>query len=192
MKILYLPIDINLSNISIPEVDFKNSINGKYQSFWNTFKITDENLKHIFDQLPFEKITNIYFKEQQAMVKPHVDVHSDMIFGVGEYENILKNEPAGYRIVLSGSPNKLFVKSGDEFKPAILPTVPGCYLLNSTEGIHMVADDPGRKIIYIRGFINPEQHAALIQKSLEKYKNLAILEGESSWTRHCLENSWTL
>jgi len=176
MKILYLPIDINLSNILISEVDFKNSMAGKYQPFWNTFKITDENLKHIFDQLPFEKITNIYFKEQRALVKPHVDVYPDMTFEVGEYENILKNEPAGYRIVLSGSPSKLFVKSGNEFKPAILPTVPGCYLLNSTEGIHMVSDDPGRKIIYIRGFINSEQHTALIQKSLERYSDYAIIK----------------
>jgi hypothetical protein len=180
MKILYLPIDINLSNMVIPEVDFKNSVDGKYQPYWNTFKITDENLKHIFDQLPFEKITNVYFKEQQSIVKPHVDVYPDMTFEVGEYKNILENEPAGYRIVLSGGTNKLFVKSGDEFKPAVLPTIPGCYLLNSTKGIHMVADDPGRKIIYIRGFLNPAQHTALIQKSLEKYKNLAILEDESS------------
>jgi pyruvate-formate lyase-activating enzyme len=46
MKILYLPIDINLSNISIPEVDFKNLVDGKYQPYWNTFKITDKNLKY--------------------------------------------------------------------------------------------------------------------------------------------------
>jgi hypothetical protein len=176
MKILYLPIDINLSNMIIPEVDFKNLVDGKYQPYWNTFKITDKNLKYIFDQLPFEKITNVYFKEQQSIVKPHVDVYPDMTFEVGEYENILENEPAGYRIVLSGGTNKLFVKNGDEFKPAFLPTVPGCYLLNSTKGIHMVADDPGRKIIYVRGLIDPEKHRTLIDRSFNLYKDLAIIE----------------
>jgi len=109
-------------------------------------------------------------------VSPHYDVYPDMKFDEGEYANILNNEPAGYRLVIEGSTDTLHVKSGNTFELAQLPSVPGCYLLNSTAGLHMVKDDPGRKIIYVRGFINPDKHSALIDKSLKLYKDFALYD----------------
>lgn len=176
MKILFLPIDINIPKIDTiqpPSIIMK----GKYQPFWNTYSINesvDKSLEFVLSQLPFEKITNIYYKEQLGPVSPHCDVYADMHFEQGEYTNILDNEPAGYRLVLEGSSDALYVKSGETFKLARLPSVPGCYLLNSTAGIHMVKDDPRRKIIYVRGFINSDRHKALIDKSLKLYQDLAI------------------
>jgi hypothetical protein len=179
MNILFLPVDIEIPKIDISKMQSTIIENAKYQQYWNTSRINEtinEELKFVLDQLPINKVTNIYYKEQNGFVSPHYDVYSDMQFEEGEYKDILDNEPAGYRLVLEGSTDTIYVKSGDTFKLAQLPSVPSCYLLNSTAGLHMVKDDPGRKIIYIRGFIDSVRHRILIEKSLNRYKNLAIIE----------------
>ena len=186
MNILFLPIDIEIPKIDISKIQSTiNVINGltyiktaQYQQYWDTSKITetvDDTLKSVLDQLPINKVTNVYYKEQRQAVAPHCDVYANMKFEEGEYANILDNEPAGYRLVLEGSTDVLYVKSGDTFKLAELPKVPCLYMINSTTGLHMVKDDPGRKIIYIRGFINKAKHQKLIEKSLKRYKNLSII-----------------
>jgi hypothetical protein len=177
MNILFLPIDIEIPTIDTIQPPSTIMEDGKYQPFWNTSRINetvDENLKFILDQLPIDQITNIYYKEQTRVVLPHYDVYPDMKFEEGEYKNILDNEPAGYRLVLKGSTDTMYIKNGNTFELAQLPFVPGCYLLNSTAGLHMVKDDPGRKIIYVRGFINSDKHNALINKSLKLYKDFAL------------------
>ena len=179
MKILFLPIDIEIPSLDISKITSSVVKEGKYQPFWKTIDITDLNLtelKLVLDQLPFKRITNIYFKEQTKFASPHYDVYPDMHFEENEYENILSNEPAGYRLVLIGERDKLYVKSQGIFKPAVVPNIPGCYLLNSTESLHMVHFDEGRKIIYIRGFVDSVRHQLLIKKSLSRYKDLAIIE----------------
>jgi len=178
MKILFLPIDIEISKIDLSKINLSNLRGGKYQPFWKTNDITStsKELKLILDQLPFDRITKIYFKEQITFVGPHCDVYSDMEFEDGEYENIIKNDPSGYRIVLHGNNDSLYVKYQEEFKMAKLPTIPGCYLIHATEGCHLVKTDPGRKIIYVRGFINSKKHNILIEKSLHRYREFAIIE----------------
>ena len=186
MNILFLPIDIEIPKIDTSKIQSTiNVINdltyiktAEYQQYWDTSRITetvDDTLKSILDQLPISKVTNVYYKEQRQAVSPHYDVYPNMKFEEGEYTNILDNEPAGYRLVLEGSTDVLYVKSGGTFKLAELPSVPSCYLLNTTAGLHMLKDDPGRKIIYIRGFIDTARHQTLIEKSLKRYKNLAII-----------------
>jgi hypothetical protein len=179
VSILFLPIDIEIPKIDTIHPPSTIIENGKYQPFWNTSRIdecVDKNLKFILDQLPFDQITNIYYKEQKTIVAPHYDVYPDMKFEEGEYKNILDNEPAGYRLVLEGSTDVLYVNNGNTFELARLPFVPCCYLLNSTAGLHKVKDDPGRKIIYVRGFINPDKHKTLIDKSLKLYKDFALYD----------------
>jgi len=179
MKILYLPIDITIPVFDISKLHSSVYTGARYQPYWRTEDISQIQYPELFeviDQLPFIKVTNIYFKEQKEFVKAHYDVYPDMTFEDGEYQNILSNEPAGYRIVLIGKKDKIFIKSKGKFKPAVLPTVPGCYLINSTESYHMVLNDSGRKIIYVRGLIDPEKHKALIDRSFNLYKDLAIIE----------------
>lgn len=179
MNILFLPIDIEIPKINISNIQSTILEKHNYQKYWNTTRINecvDKNLKFILDQLPIDQITHIYYKEQTRIVLPHYDVYPDMKFEEGEYKNILDNEPSGYRLVLEGSTDVLYVKSGNTFELAKMPSVPGCYLLNSTAGLHMVKDDPGRKIIYVRGFINPDKHNAIIDKSLKLYKNFALYD----------------
>lgn len=179
MKILFLPIDIKISELDISKLCTSTMLPSRYQSFWATQDIAQLNypeLANIINQLPFTKITKLYFKEQTTFVKPHCDVYPDMMFNDGEYQHILSNEPIGYRIVLTGDKNKIFIKSQGNFIQAILPKVPGCYVINSTESYHVVLDDPGRKIIYVRGFVDIEKHKNLITRSLNLYKDLAIVE----------------
>jgi len=179
MKILFLPIDIEVPKIDMSKLKLADKKKGRYQPYWQTndiIEITDDGLKSLLDQLPFEKLTNLYFKKQTRAALPHYDVYPDMHFAEGEYEHILKNEPAGYRIVLTGTNDKIFVKSQGKFKPALLPSIPSCYLLNSTEGLHMVNFDSERYIIYLRGFLDYDKHQSLIDKSLNRYSNLAIVE----------------
>lgn len=176
MTLLFLPIDIEIVKIKTLNLD-SEIIQHRYQKFWSTsiiHEVIDTDLKFMLDQLPFSKITNIYYKEQLGTVAPHYDVYKDMQFQEGEYANILDNEPSGYRLVLEGSVDVLYVKCGNTFKLAKLPAIPSCYLLNATMGLHMVKNDPGRKIIYVRGFIDPIKHKILIDKSLKIYQNFAL------------------
>ena len=186
MNILFLPIDIEIPKIDISKIQSTINIinsqtyveNAMYQPHWNTSGITetvDDTLKFILDQLPIKKVTNIYYKEQKEPTPQHIDVYPNNKLQEGEYANIVNNEPAGYRLVLEGSTDVLYVKSQGTFKLAELPSVPCCYLINSTAVLHKVSDDPGRKIIYIKGFIDKARHQTLIEKSLNRYKNLSII-----------------
>ena len=179
MQLLYLPIDIDIPPIDVNTIE-KLSIRmfWHYKIFWNTYTISKDQdfVKYILTQLPFKKITNIYYREQIGVVKPHLDVSPNMLFEEDEYENILSNEPSGYRIVLKGQPDTLSVHNGTSFKTAILPTIPGCYLLHATEGLHTVRPDAGRKILYFRGIVDPIRHKEIIDKNYQKYKDLAIVK----------------
>ncbi len=186
MNLLFLPIDIEIPKIDTSKIQSTiNVINdltyiktAEYNEYWDTSRITytvDDTLKSVLDQLPIKKVSNVYYKEQKQAVAPHYDVYPNMKFEEGEYANIVENEPAGYRLVIEGSTDVLYVQSQGTFKLAELPSVPSCYLLHTTAGLHKLKNDPGRKIIYIRGLIDTARHQMLIEKSLKRYKNLAII-----------------
>ncbi len=180
MKILFLPIDIDLAGLEFHEPQGHSGDTPNRWPFWRASTITQDQVQHnnfdkILDQLPLDRVTFLAYKTQIKPVGQHVDVHANMRFEAGEIENIRLNEPAGYRIVLSGSPDKLLVHNGQAWVTAELPSVPCCYLIHSTEGQHQVLDDHDRTLIYIRGFLNPERHQALVQRSLEKYSQYAVL-----------------
>lgn len=178
MKCVFLPIDINLENFVFKQLDSSYTMTG-WQPYWETSMVTentikDNNLIEIIDQLPFDRVTRISYKIQKTKVLGHTDVHSDMNLEEGEWENIRKNEPSGYRIVISGKNDRLKVFNKKDWITAYLPNVPCCYLINSTEIQHMVLEDEQRELIYLRGFLNQEKHNILIEKSLKKYKEYAI------------------
>lgn len=181
MKLLFLPIDIEISeiikNLKVPK--FIKSNIGKYNPYWDSTPIKKmhpeyDNIKLVLDQLPFDEITTITHKIQSKEVLPHVDVYPDMEFSQGELENIKSNEPSGYRILINGSKNKLEIFDGQKWVFPDLPTIPCCYLINATELKHRVLPDENRELIYVRGFLNKEKHKKLIETSLEKYKNHAV------------------
>jgi hypothetical protein len=178
MKLLFLPIDIDLKDIKFQpkEESEKNTL---FNPWWNSTFISDNsikenNLEKFLHQLPFKRITRIFYKTQRIPVGPHVDVMPQMKFDEEEFEHIKDNEPCGYRIVINGGLEKLHVKINGNWTVAKLPYTPICYLINSTTLYHKVDEDLTRETIYVRGWIDKEKHNALIDQSLKKFKEYAI------------------
>lgn len=176
--ILFLPIDIDLSNFDFTQLDNSKKLTA-YNPFWDSSSITDHtviknNFNQFLDQLPFKKITVLTYKIQQRPVGPHIDVYPEMDFEDGEYDHIKENEPCGYRFVLAGNLDRLEVFNGREWVVARTPTVPCCYLINSTIGKHRVKLDPNRTIIYVRGILDTDAHQMLIKHSYSKYNDYVI------------------
>lgn len=178
MKLLFSPIDIDLDNFSFRQEENPEQ-NNLFNPWWNSTFVSDKVIKEnnfdkILDQLPFEKITRIFYKTQRVAVGPHVDVMTQMKLDPNEYDHITSNEPCGYRIVINGSIDKLQVLIDGEWRIAHLPKTPICYLINSTTLYHKLDHDPTRETIYIRGWVNRQKHENLISKSLEKFKEYAL------------------
>lgn len=178
MTILFLPIDIDLPNLTFtPEPNAGRTT--EFNPFWTSTFITADvaykhNLDKILNLLPFDNITTLTHKIQDRAVSQHIDVYPEMTFKTGEYNHICVSEPAGYRILLKGHLDRLEVFNGKEWITAQIPAAPGCYILNSTKALHRVKSDPGREIIYVRGFLNLEKHRALLDQSYKKYKDYVI------------------
>lgn len=180
MNILFLPVDIDMSDFTFTQSVDSVKLKSAYTPFWDITAISEDtalktSLHKLIEQLPFEKITVLTYKIQQELVKPHVDVYPDMLFEEGELEHIKQNEPAGYRIVLTGNSDSVEVFNGAEWVTAKTPSVPCCYLLDSTTAKHRVKTDVGRTMIYVRGILDPKKHRELIERSLSKYKDYAIM-----------------
>jgi len=178
MSILFLPIDIDLSNFDFTQLDNSTELKA-FNPYWDSSLITENTIikngfNRILGQLPFTKITTLSYKIQKSVVGEHVDVYPAMTFEEDELDHIIANEPSGYRFVIKGATDSIEVFNGKEWVTAHLPTVPCCYVLNATSGKHRVKADADRRIIYVRGFLNESKHKALIEKSYNKYKDYAI------------------
>lgn len=178
MTLLFLPIDLDLSSLPAYKKQAGKQMTA-YNPYWSTTDITesalaDNDFQKILNQLPFEKVTVLTHKTQERAVGSHIDVYPEMSFQPNEYNHICENEPAGYRILLNGHLDRLQVFNGKEWVTAHVPSSPGCYILNSTRALHKVAADPGRELIYVRGFLNPDKHKELLDRSYAKYKDYAI------------------
>lgn len=178
MKLLFLPVDIDLTGFSFTQYDHTLE-NNAFNPWWNASFISEEtaaknNFSKIVEQLPFNRITRLIYKTQKVKVGPHLDVYPKMLLEENEYDHLVENEPCGYRLVIKGSTDKLEVYNGKQWEVARLPSTPCCYLLDSTAGLHRVAYDESRETIYFRGFVDKEHHKSIIQRSLEKYSSYAI------------------
>ena len=190
-NLLYLPIKINIPdinyNISNDNFNLKKYV---YFETWSTKQFTNINevKKHssfniIIEQLPFKQITlfkqSIQLKDVMAHVDVNVNHHSKGQISNEEHDNILKNEPAGYRIVLKGKKDVLEIFDGKEWKRVTLPEVPFAYVINSTKFKHRVVGDNGRETLYIRGSLNENLHKQLIGKNLKEYHSYALFENNT-------------
>jgi hypothetical protein len=181
-NILFLPIDIDISGVNFTQLD-KSIRLTSFNPYWESTAVTTDtvvknNFDRILNQLPFTEITVITYKIQQRVVESHVDVYPALGIKQEELDHIQQNEPAGYRIVLSGATNSVDVFDGQQWRNAVTPSIPCCYLLHSTGAKHRVKEDIGRTIIYIRGILDTTKHQELINHSLKKYKNYAIYLNE--------------
>jgi hypothetical protein len=177
-NIIFLPIDIDLSDLNFKQLDNSNK-NNKWNGHWDSSFISEDTIKQnkfeqILNQLPFKKITRLFHKIQTRSVESHLDCHSDMIYEDGEYEHLKNIEPGGYRIVLKGNTDVLWVNDNKQWLQVKLPSVPCCYVLNSTACYHKLDVDPGRETIYMRGYVDEAKHQELLNRSFEKYKEYAV------------------
>jgi hypothetical protein len=171
--LIFLPIEIEINKTIF---DVLGPVYKSFQGLWDTQLIEADSaeIKPIIDQLAFSSISLIKYNMQVVDIPPHIDVQPDYVNSNKEYQHIRENEPAGYRIVLSGSIDKLEVFDGRDWKIAYLPSCPFAYVLNSTIVKHRVIGESGRRTLYFRGLLDVEKHRALLQKNLEKYKDYAI------------------
>lgn len=172
-KLIFLPIELTITktflNVDSPLYD-------TFDGLWNTRSVEADHpeIKYLIDQLPFSNLSLIKYNTQATDVPPHVDVQLGYVKDIEEYKNIIKNEPAGYRILLVGKEDALEVHDGKDWVRARLPACPFAYVLNSTTAYHRVINQTGRKTLYFRGFLDKERHHNMISENFEKYKDYAI------------------
>ena len=190
-NLLFLPIKINIPDIPHSIDDKLYDLNKVvYFETWSVTEFTNINeikkhpsFKIIIEQLPFKQITlfkeNIQLKDVMAHVDVNFNYQSKGLISYEEHDNILKNEPAGYRIVLKGKEDALEIFDGKDWKKVLLPKVPFAYIIYSTKIKHRVIGDTGRKTLYIRGSLDENLHNQLIQKNLKEYYNYALFENNT-------------
>lgn len=179
MTLLFLPIDIQVKNISFKRTDNLKKVPAQIfqPAWWDSAILDSASLNYfsdIIEQLPYDKISIVMHKFQNSPVGSHLDVYPNMKIDPMELANINDNEPCGYRLVLNGKDDVLEIFDGVNWLTPKLPSVPCCYLINSTRLRHRVKDDPGREVLYFRGIINKDRNQELIEKSLKVYKDHAV------------------
>lgn len=187
-KILFLPIDIDLPDLNFPILkDTKSNLPGS--SFWTYENLADNNkirndideskipFKNVIEQLPLIDIHIARLSIQDKIVTPHIDINLlTHKIDKESYDNIKKNEPCGYRLVIDGSPTALKLISNGKVISTYLPKIPMVYVISSTAVPHFIDNDIGRKTLYVRGTINEVKHQILINTSLEKYRKFCVYE----------------
>ena len=193
MSLIWLPIDYP----KLPNIDYLLDVNNLNEgfAFWKFRRLTKiesspycksdwdewtlENCPQLVDwfaDLPFLNIRNIKLNYQTKAVIGHIDFtnpHSELLL----WNNNDNNEPCGYRILVKGSREKcLWVKTQQGNISCNMPDSTDVYVLNHTSGIHGVADDNDRWTIFCHAEINSDKHRELINQSLIKYNNYAILD----------------
>lgn len=185
MKLVFCPIDLDVSSIThFPEI--RNNQNHSFNKYWDNEILLDEpnkwrenlhedcnQIKELVLQLPFKELHYVRFSRQIGPVLAHKDIIREHL-SEQDWKDTKNNEPCGYRIVLTGEPDTLEGFINREWKPLFLPSVPCCYVGDTTGLTHRVQDDPERCLIYVRGIVDEEKHQQLLKKSLERYGDYAV------------------
>jgi hypothetical protein len=190
-KLLFVPIDIDLSNlIDIPispssfspegasfwdhEILLQEISYGDQKNNWKDLSNDKKIIRDLGEKLAFTELHHVRLSVQNKPVLPHVDVIPEK-YHKQIYQRYLDQEPGGYRLVLKGSKDSLFViNSSGELINAELPSMPCLYAINSTTCKHFIVGDLGREVIYFRGFLDQKKHNNLLEKSLLKYSEFSI------------------
>lgn len=191
-RLLWVPIDVP----PLPDVRglLDQSLLDEGFAFWRFLRLTErqETPYHVtgwkpwvasgfpqliswFENLPFVNLRNVKLNRQMRRVIGHVDFTKP-----GDapdlWENNHRNEPCGYRMLVQGRREGcLWVqKSSGTREMCRMPEDTNAYVLDHTSGMHGVNEDSDRWLIFCHAEIDPARHAALLEKSLSKYGELAI------------------
>ena len=130
------------------------------------FEETFPSLANCIRQLPFKQLTVSGMLYQLGPIPNHQDAHDP--------HNPL--EPRRYTIYLTDPKHNTFYFSKEENGEKYYPTMQSpCFAFNNNDVWHGATETHRPKIILTTaGIIDNEKHAALINRSLEKYKAEAL------------------
>jgi hypothetical protein len=191
-KLLWCPIDL-------PKFPSKLSIKTEHNwKFWNFVNLTErlegsayqktkirEEIANEYPELmewlslfPIKSIRNFKFNIQTIAVESHIDFtrpDDDKEL----FLNNSKNEPCGYRILLSGRrENCLYISNSrhGEKTYCTMPEETDVYVLRHTDGWHGTEEDLDRQTMFLHIEVDPAKHQELLAKSLAKYGKYAVYE----------------
>lgn len=151
---------------------------GKYET--KTWKTDLKNeytfIKELVNQLPFKELSSVRITKQNDSVLQHIDIPVDDCHTT-IYENFLKNEPCGYRFVLTNKNTFLQFYIKEQWVNANLPNSPCCYLMNTTKLLHRVVSFgkiSERITVYVRGIVDEKKHINYIENNLIDFKESAL------------------
>ena len=185
MKLVFCPIDLDVSSITqLPAI--RNPDSHEWNKYWDNEILLDEpntwrenlhedteSVKKLIMQLPYSELHYVRISIQKGPVLEHKDIRRNHV-NPRDWYYTQKYEPCGYRIIITGSTDVLEGQVDGEWQKLFLPTVPCCYVSDTSNLRHRVLDDPNRGIIYVRGIVDPEKHEQLLKKSLERYGDYAV------------------
>lgn len=138
------------------------------------------------EQLPFDLITRVSFIQSKC----HVPPHQDPFFAPEDFLD--KYEPLQYRVLVSGSiSNCMYICSDREYVPnpdnlpdhyvpkgkikfLIMPDDTKVFVLNNSKTLHGSFYNGQKTLCYINGYVSPEKHKQLLERSVEKYRSHCI------------------
>jgi hypothetical protein len=187
----FLPININFPKSFNIINDFPTNFH-----FWNFKQLLDDDnkgkyetktwrkdlndeysfVKDLVNQLPFKELSSVRITKQNSSVSSHLDIPqnecpSDI------YENFVKNEPCGYRFVLTNKNTFLQFYIKEKWVNANLPNTPCCYLMNTTKLLHRVISFgkiSERITVYVRGIVDEKKHIKFMENNLKDFKSSAL------------------
>ena len=173
---------------------------------WNSFarKTYPDLIKWIDDYYPFETILDARLERAKGPVLPHTDGASvgyvgRMMDSSGAYIDVpsyvdnpqavldhqLENEPIGYRFIVHGSRDTLYMCKDEQGKNKVYCDIPkntDAYVINHCTQLHGMDPKPDiddeRIVGFIIGTVNTEKHNILLKKSANKYKEYIITANE--------------
>lgn len=146
-------------------------------------------IKWVNEYLPFKNLFYVHLARAPKSIPPHVDenyVKSPFSHHMSIMESLknhlLKNEPVGYRLIISGNRNSLYLCK--DYDPLYQKEIPQprtyCTIPDSTDaflirnsavphGIERAPDDFQRITGFLLGEIDEMKHQELISNSLKEY-----------------------
>jgi hypothetical protein len=162
---------------------------GKPQNFtaraWHYYPML---VNWIQSYIPCDDFYYIRIARAKHAIPPHIDgnavnpTHKHHLAITQEaLDQILENEPVGYRFIIKGSRDKLYMcdeydytrdMTWQEKRYCTVPEDTDCFLINNQTQPHGVDEDEEDRLVgFILGKVNPERHKELLDRSVEKYKD---------------------
>ena len=181
---------------------------------WNKFarETYPELVGWIDDNFPFTRKLDVRLDRAQQSILPHTDAYdwdNHVFEGVMTdskgnsakipyankvtnpqtiYNHQLENEPIGYRFIVSGSRDSLYMCNEKNTQEKIFCSTPketDAYVINHCTQMHGMdpkeSVDDDRVVGFIDGMVDPIKHQQLIEKSLEVYKSKSLLKQDLPW-----------